>query len=120
MLIVLIKTAMGLTSIFASRLAAQNAHKVPLGTFSPIATQLLLSALARAGLSTFVVALFCALVLVRYRSLIPATYVLLLIEHTGRTLLFMRESAITGTSSALIVNLVLVALTILGLVSCLF
>ena len=114
-LIVFIKTVMGLTSIFAGRLAAQNAHKVPLGTFSPAAEQLLLSALARAGLSTLVVALFCALVLVRYRAMLPATYVVILVEHAGRALLFLRESAITGISSALIVNFVLLFLTILGL-----
>ena len=114
-LIVFIKTVMGLTSIFASRLAAQNAHKVPLGTFSPAAAQLLLSALARAGLSTLVVALFCALVLIRYRAMIPVTYVVILVEHAGRAVLFLRESAITGISSALVVNFVLLFLTILGL-----
>lgn len=32
-LIVAIKTVMGLTSIFATRLAAENAHEVPLGSF---------------------------------------------------------------------------------------
>lgn len=114
-LIVFIKTVMGLTSIFATRLAAQNAHKVPLGTFSPAAAQLLLSALARAGLSTLVVAFFCALVLIRYRAMIPLTYVVILVEHAGRAVLFLRESAITGISSALVVNFVLLFLTILGL-----
>ena len=114
-LIVFIKTVMGLTSIFASRIAAQNAHKVPLGTFSPTAAQLLLSALARAGISTLVVALFCALVLIRYRAMIPVTYVVILVEHAGRAFIFLRESAITGISSALVVNFVLLFLTILGL-----
>lgn len=114
-LIAFIKTVMGLTSIFASRLAAQNAHKVPLGTFSPTAAQLLLSALARAGLSTLVVALFCVVVLIRYRAMIPVTYLLILVEHAGRAFLFLRESTITGISSALVVNFVLLFLTILGL-----
>lgn len=113
--IVFLKTGMALTAIFATRLAAENAHKVPLGAFSPTATQFLLSALARAGLSTLVVALFCLLVLIRYRAMIPVTYVLILAEQTGRAFLFLRESAITGISSALVVNLVLLFLTVLGL-----
>lgn len=114
-LIAFIKIVMGLTSIFATHVAAQNAHKVPLGTFSPMAAQLLLSALARAGLSTLVVALFCVLVVARYRAMIPIAYVLILVEHAGRALLFLRESAITGISSALVVNFALLFLTILGL-----
>ena len=113
--IVFLKAGMGLTSIFASRLAAQNAHRVPLDAFSPIAAQFLFSALARAGISTLVVALFCLLVLIRYRALIPVTYILILVEHAGRAFLFLRESAITGVSSALIVNFVLLLLTVLGL-----
>jgi hypothetical protein len=97
--IVFLKTVMGLTSTFAPRLAAENAHKIPLGAFSPMAAQFLLSALARAGLSTLVVAPFCLLVL-----MISLTYVLILVEHVGRAFLFLSESAITGISSALIVN----------------
>jgi len=115
-LIVAIKTVMGLTSIFATRVAAVNAHKVPLGSFPPAAVELLSSAIARAGLSTLVVALFCALVLARYRAMIPAAYVLLLVENAGRAFLFLRESAITGVSSALIVNFAVLFLTVLGLV----
>ena len=113
--IVFLKTSMGLASIFVGRLAAQNAHKVPLGAFSPMAEQFLLSALARAGLSTLVIALFCLLVLIRYRAMIPVTYVLILVEQAGRAFLFLRESAITGISSALVVNFVLLFLTVLGL-----
>lgn len=116
-MIVFIKVVMGLTSIFAGRVAAQNAHKVSLGSSSPMATQLLLSAIARAGLSTLVVAVFCALVLIRYRAMIPVTYLVILVEHSGRAFLFLRESAITGISSALVVNFVLLFLTLVGLVS---
>lgn len=115
-LIVSVKILLGLTSIFATRIAAENAHNLPLGAFSPPAGQLLLSALARAGLSTLVVALFCVIVLVRYRTMIPIAYILILIEHAGRAFLFLRESAITGITSALVVNFVLLFLTVIGLV----
>lgn len=115
-LIVVVKVGMGLTSIFAGTLSAQNAHKISLSTFSPVAGQLLLSAMARAALSTLVVALFCALVLIRYRALLPAVYFLILLENAGRAWLFLRESAITGISSALVVNFALLFLTIVGLV----
>jgi hypothetical protein len=47
--------------------------------------------------------------------MIPVTFVLILVEHAGRAFLFLKESAITGISSALVVNFVLLFLTVLGL-----
>jgi hypothetical protein len=115
--ILLIKVTMGATSMFAGQLAAQGAHKVSLDAFSPEARQLLVLALGRAGLSTVVVALFCALALVRYRAMIPVAYVLMLVEQTGRAYLMLREAAVTGKSSATVVNFVLLGLTVIGLLA---
>jgi len=115
--IVFIKVVMGLTSLFGGYVVAQTAHKVALGTMPPEAAQLLVLLLARSGLSTFIVALFCMLALVRYRAMIPLTYVLILLEHTGRAFLLLKESKVTGVSSATNANIVLLALTVVGLLA---
>ncbi|MGO9086721.1 MAG: hypothetical protein ACLQBK_15950 [Candidatus Sulfotelmatobacter sp.] len=118
--IILIKMAIGVTSMFVGQLTAQGAHKIPLAAFPPEAAQLLVLVLARSGLSTLVITLFCVLVLIRYRAMIPAAYVLLLLEHTGRAILVLRESAITGASRATVVGLVLLFLTVVGFFASLY
>jgi len=112
--IVVIKAVIGLTSMFGGLSVLQGAHKVPLGAFSPEATQLVVLILARSGLATLVLTLFCITVLIRYRAMIPAIYVLLLLQHTGNAILLFRESAITGASKATVVSLVLLFLTVVG------
>ena len=116
-LIIAVKTATSVTSMFAGQLTAQGAHNVPLAAFPPETAQLLVLLLARSGLSTFIITLFCLLVVIRYRGMIPATYFLLLLEHLGKIVLSLKESAVTGTSRATVVNLVLLALTAVGLVA---
>ena len=118
--IILMKLVMGLSSVFIGQITVQNAHKVALGAFPPEAAKLLVLLLARSGLSTVVVALFCTLALVRYRAMIPVTYVLILLEHSGRAFLLAKESAITGASSATTANFVLLFLTVVGLVASLY
>jgi len=115
--IVVIKAIVGLTSMFGGSLVAQGAHQVPMAAFSAEAMQLFLLLLARSALATLVLTLFCVLVLIRYRAMIPLTYVLLLLQHAGNVILLFKESVITGTSSATVVNVALLLLTVVGLVS---
>ena len=115
--IVVIKAIVGLTSMFGGSLVAQGAHQVPMAAFSAEAMQLFLLLLARSALATLVLTLFCVLVLIRYRAMIPLTYVLLLLQHAGNVILLFKESVITGTSSATVVNVALLLLTAVGLVS---
>jgi len=113
--IIVIKAVIGLTSMFGGLLVAQGAHNVPVRAFPAEAVQLLVLLLARSGLSTLVLTLFCVLVLIRYRAMIPVTYVLLLLQHTGGAFLQLKESAIMGPSRATVVSLVLLFLTVVGL-----
>jgi len=113
--IIVIKAVIGLTSMFGGLSVLQGAHNVSAGAFPPEAAQLLVLILARSGLATLVITLLCVVVMIRYRALIPATYVLLLLQHTGNSILLLRESVIMGVSRATVVGLVLLFLTVVGL-----
>lgn len=115
--VVLMKTSIGLGTIFNGRTAAISADAIPLDTFPPAAAQAFLSVFAIWGFAQVMLGLLCMLALVRYRALVPFLFALLLLEHLGRKLiLFVLPIAKTGTPPGLFINLALVAVMILGLV----
>lgn len=67
-----------------SRHILETADKVPVGTFPDEAASHLVFLFAAWGLGVFLLGLLGILVLVRYRAMIPLTYLLLLIEQVGR------------------------------------
>ena len=116
-LIVLMKVAMSVNSIFNGRVVASSADGIPLDTFTPAGAQAVVSLFAAWGLGQLMICLLCILVLVRYRAWIPFMFALLLVEHLGRRLIFWVMPIVrTGSSPGLAINLVLLALMILGLV----
>jgi hypothetical protein len=115
-LLVLMKLAISLNSIFNGFSVASSADGIPLDTFTPAGAQAVVSLFALLGLSHLMICLLCILVLVRYRALIPSMFALLLLEYLGRKLiLHFLPIAKTGTPPGFIVNLVLLALMIVGL-----
>jgi len=115
-LLVFMKVAMSLNSIFNGYSVASSADGIPLDTYPPAAARTIVSLFAIFGLAHFVICLLCVLVLVRYRSMIPFMFALLLLEHLGRRLiLYVMPIVRTGTPPAFAVNLVLLGLTITGL-----
>jgi hypothetical protein len=63
------------------------------------------------------IGLLCVLVLARYRALVPFMFALLLLQHLSRTLILqVMPIDRTGTPPGFAVNLVLLALTVVGLV----
>jgi hypothetical protein len=115
-LLVLMKVAMSLNSIFNGYSVATSADGIPLDTFPPAAAQAVVSLFAIWGLSHFVICLLCILVLVRYRSIIPFLFAMLLLEHLSRRLiLYLMPIVRTGTPPGFYINLVLPALIIVGL-----
>jgi hypothetical protein len=110
------KLAMSLNSIFNGYLVAMNADGIPLDTYPPAAAGTIVSLFALFGLAHFMICLLCILVLVRYRSMIAFMYGLLLVEHLSRKLilLFIPIGRV-GTPPAFAVNLALLALMIVGL-----
>ncbi|NOH02695.1 MAG: hypothetical protein HND47_12415 [Chloroflexi bacterium] len=116
-LLILMKTAMSLNSIFNGYFVASSADGIPLNTFPSAASQTVVSLFAIWGLAHLVISLLCILVLVRYRSMIPFMFAMLLLEHLSRRLiLYLMPIARTGSPPGISVNLVLFALMIIGLV----
>jgi hypothetical protein len=115
-LVVFMKLAIGVNSIFNGRSVASSADGIPLDTYTTAGAQAFVTQFALLGLSHFVMGLLCVLVLVRYRTLVPLMFALLLLEHLGKRLIFyFLPIARTGTSPAFGINLVLLALMVAGL-----
>ena len=115
-LVVLLRTVMSLGSIFNGYSVATSADGIPLDTFPSAAAQTIVSLFALLGLSHLMICLLCALVLVRYRSMVPIMLALLLLHFLGgRLILYLLPIVRTGTSPGFYVNLALLALMVVGL-----
>jgi hypothetical protein len=115
-LIVLVKTAMSVNSIFLGHKIATTADGIPLDTFPPAAAQTVLALFAIWGLAHLMICLLCVLVLFRYRALVPLMFAFLLLEHLGRKLvLYFLPIARLGTPPGTYVNLILLAGMVVGL-----
>jgi len=115
--LVLVKGGISLGMIFNGHSAATNADGIPLDTFTPAGEQAFVALLAAWGLSQLMLNLIGVLALVRYRAMVPLMFALLLLEHLIRKLIFLvLPIARTGTPPGFFVNLVLVAMMIVGLV----
>lgn len=115
-LVVFMKVAMSLNAIFNGHFVASSADGIPLDTFTPAGAQAVVSMFAAWGLSQLIICLLCLLVLARYRAMIPFMFALLLLEHLSRRLIFHVMPIVrTGTPPGFIVNVVLLALMVVGL-----
>lgn len=114
--VVCMKSAMALNSIFNGRFVATSADGIPLEIFTPAGAQTVLALFAIWGLAQLVICAPGVLAVVRYRAMIPLVYVLLLGEHLGRkvVLWFLPIVRIGGPPGAM-VNHVLLALLFVGL-----
>jgi len=115
-LLLFMKVAMSVNSIFNAYSVATSADGIPLDTYTPAAARTIVSLFALLGLSHFVICMLCILVLIRYRSVIPFMFSLLLLEHLSRKLILHFMPIIrTGTPPGFYVNLVLLAVMLAGL-----
>ncbi len=114
--VVFMKAAIGLNSIFNGHKVAISADGIPLDTFTPTGARAVVSLFALLGLSHLVICALCVLVLARYRSLVPFMFALLLVEYLVRRLilLFLPIPRI-GTPPGSFVNLGLFVLMAVGL-----
>ncbi len=115
-LVVLIKAGIGIGSIFNGYQAASTADGIPLSAYPPAAAQVVVSLFALLGLLHLIICLMCLVALVRYRAMIPFMFTLLILEFLSRKLILVlmpitRSDAAPGT----IVNLVLLAVMVIGL-----
>ena len=115
--IVLIKVGISLSSIFDTYNVVRSADGIPIDAFTPRGAEAVVSVTTLLGLSQFLLASLGVLALVRYRAMIPLMYVLLLVEYLAKKwILLVKPIVRTGTSPSTYVNLVLIALLIVGLV----
>ena len=83
-LILLLKLAIALGAIFNGHYAATVADGIPVDSYSPEAAQAFLSLFASLGLAQFMLGAVGAVLLLRYRALVPLFLLLLLVEFIAR------------------------------------
>lgn len=114
--LVFMKVAISLSSIFDGYNVIRVADGIPLDTFTSGGAKAVVSITALLGLSHLLLASLCVLALIRYRTIIPLMYLLLLVEYFAKKWIFLvHPIARTGTSPSTYVNLVLITLLIVGL-----
>jgi hypothetical protein len=116
-LVVAMKTGIALNAIFNGHFVAISADGIPLDSFGPAGAQAVVALFGIWGLAQVFICVLCVVSLVRYRTLIPFMYVLLLLEHLGRRL-FLTVMPIprVGAPPGGFVNLLLLSLMVIGLV----
>lgn len=111
-----LKIAMGVNVVFNAPSVARSADGIPLQTFGPSGSAAFLSMFAAWGLCQLVLGLACLVVLLRYRSLVPAAFLALLLEQAGRKLLQLHwPIERIGTPPGTFINAALLSIMVLGL-----
>ena len=116
--IVLVRAIIGFNSMVFSRSIATTADAIPLDTFGPDGAEAVISLFALLGLLTLLFALLGAVVLIRYRAMIPLMYLMLLIQQLGSKALLLMHPIVRSGSASLgsTVVLVILAMTVGGFV----
>ncbi len=120
--ILLMKFLMGANAAIITRSVAISADGLPLDTFGKAGEQAVLSLLSLWGLQQAAVALFGALVLLRYKSMIPLIYALLLVEQIGRKVLQLMHPMVAARPAGanlpigVIVNSALLLALVIGFI----
>jgi hypothetical protein len=111
-----IKVVMGVNILFNGRSVAQSADGIPLNSFGENGGAAFLYIFAAWGLCQLVFGLACLVVLLRYRSLVPLTFLALLLEQAGRKILQLYlPLERMGTPPGTYINAVLLGIMALGL-----
>lgn len=110
------KAAIAAALIFNGYTAALVADGVPLDTFPPHAAQAFVTMEAAWGLGSGALCAVAVIVLLRYRTLVPLMFIVLLTEQVLRRVIFyVMPIARIGTPPEGLINLMLTALMVIGL-----
>jgi hypothetical protein len=119
--VLILKTGIGLGTIFNGRAAAQSADGIPLDNCGADGAAAFVTLFALWGLSQLVLSAIGVLAVVRYRAMIPLMFALFLFEHVVRRLILLTKPiARVGAPPGLYINLALLAVMAVGLVLSLF
>ncbi len=120
-LLVFMKSALALNSIFNGRSVATSADGIPLDTFGPDGAQAVVSLFAIWGLGHLTLCAVALLALVRYRAMVPLLFAVFLLEHLARRLILTLMPIVrTPGAPAPAINLLLLGLMVVGLVLSLY
>jgi hypothetical protein len=115
--VLLVKTLQSLVSIFLGATVASGADGIPLNSYTPAGAQAVVALFALLGIARLPFYTLCALALARYRRAVPLLLLLFALEYVARTVaLYYVPIARTGMAGGLVVNRVLFAMMIVGLV----
>ena len=113
-LIVAVKAIIGINSILNTRAVASGADGIPLDRLGA-AEPIVVSLFALLNVGQLVLALFGILVLVRYRSMVPIGFLLLLFDHLTRKSVALLHPFESGVPSpGFPINLVMLAIMLVG------
>lgn len=115
-LVVAVKITQSVMIIFNGHSIAMSADGIPLDAYPAAAAQTILEVLAISSLNRLTISLICAVVLFRYRSVIPLMFALLALNYlASQVILFFIPIVTTGPPPGPIMNLAMFALMIVGL-----
>src|SRR4051812_33416586 len=114
-LMALMRTAMGVSVMFNTHMTAINADGIPLDSYPASAADNIVAMFALLGLTYFMTAIACWLVLWRYRAAVPLLFTLLLLQFlAGLLLRTVHPFVRVGSPPATFVNLGLLTLLVVG------
>jgi hypothetical protein len=115
-LIVLVHTLQSVLVLVNGYSIAQSADGIPLDIYPADAAQTILSIFMTASLRRLIISLICAVVLFRYRSVVPLMFVVLCLNYLGGQVILQFVPIVrVGTPPGVVVNLIMFGLTIVGL-----
>jgi hypothetical protein len=115
-LIVLIHITQSVLIIVNGHSIAQSADGIPLDAYPAAAAQTIVAIFAVSSLRRLIISLICAVVLFRYRSAVPLMFVVLGLNYLGGQVIFEFIPMVrVGTPPGVVVNLLMFAMTIVGL-----
>jgi hypothetical protein len=120
--ITLLRMMMGVNGIFFTRLVATG-DGIPLATYSADSAETVVAFFALLGLSNLLLALQGVVALIRYRTMIPFMYLVLLIDHFGSEAI-LRVTPIARSGAATVgalsiptaINIAILSMTFIGFV----
>ena len=115
-LVLFVKIGIALGGLLNGPNAAAQADGIPLSTFGVTGAQDFLSLDAALSITLLMMGVTALIVLVRYRSLVPLMFTILLVEHLLRRLTYIVIPMIrVGTPPGIWINLALTVLMVVGL-----
>jgi hypothetical protein len=115
-LIVFVHTLQSVLVIVNGYSIAQSADGIPLENYPAAASQTILAIFMTASLRRLIISLICAVVLFRYRSVVPLMFVVLGLSYLGGQVIFQFVPIVrVGTPPGVVMNLIMFGLTIVGL-----